>query len=355
MFPGPLFYILGFPVHAYGLIAAFSLLAGYAVTRSLLIKDNLPHQQLADLALWIILGGVLGARVLYVVQNLAYYLQNPMHVFYFQEGGLVQFGGVAAGILSGWLFCKKHNLPFARYSDAVAPGLSLGLALSRVGCLFSGCCFGRPTSMPWGIWMHGEKIHPTQIYSLLLELGVFAILILRKPKTNGNTFWLYLLLTALSRVLADSFRGGEQSGLHLPVLLGMAGLALFFLIRSQTKNGGNMKAAMKLGVIVLAALTLTACGIITTQKVSRGVDIRSADVNQIVKNQTTEKELIGLVGVPSKYRETENGKEFFYEFSSAGGPRWNLLFSVGGGSHTKTLYVWLDKNGVVTNYAFKQS
>lgn len=117
----------------------------------------------------------------------------------------------------------------------------------------------------------------------------------------------------------------------------------------------KFKAVLKLTLVALAASALTACGIVTTQKVSRGLDISGSSVNSIVKNQTTEKDIIKLFGAPSKYRETADGKELFYEYARSGGVRWNLLFSFGGGTEIKTLYVWLDKNGVVTDYAFKKS
>ena len=101
---------------------------------------------------------------------------------------------------------------------------------------------------------------------------------------------------------------------------------------------------------------LTACGIIKTQQVSRGLDISSSDVSGIVKGESTEKDVIKLFGPPTKLRDTaDGGKEMFYEYTKSGGPQWNLLVSVGGSTVTKSLIVWLDQKGTVTDYAFKQS
>ncbi len=366
MLPFPLFHILGFPVFAYGLTAAFAFLTGYIVTHRLLVKDGLNAEILPDLAMWIIPGGLLGARILYILQHMESYASSPLSVFNIQEGGLVQFGGLAAGMLSGWLFCKKNKISFPRYSDAVAAGLSIGLALSRLGCLCAGCCYGRPTSMPWGVvFSHtlaaampkNVPLHPTQLYSLLLEMGIFFFIVSRKPSRPGNRLWLYLCLTAFARMFADLFRSSGQPPAQFMVLGGMAAFSILFLTVPQIKQGGIMKfkAVLKLTLVALAASALTACGIVTTQKVSRGLDISGSSVNSIVKNQTTEKDIIKLFGAPSKYRETADGKELFYEYAKSGGVRWNLLFSFGGGSEIKTLYVWLDKNGVVTDYAFKKS
>ena len=107
--------------------------------------------------------------------------------------------------------------------------------------------------------------------------------------------------------------------------------------------------ASRLIPLIFAAAFFAACGIIKTQQILQGHDIRATDVSQIKKGVTTEKEIVRLFGPPTKWRETEEGKEFFYEYLRGGGPQWNLLISVGGGTATKTLLVWLDKNGVVLN------
>ncbi len=114
----------------------------------------------------------------------------------------------------------------------------------------------------------------------------------------------------------------------------------------------------KLGIVALivcAVWGLYGCGIISTQKVSRGFDIHSSDVDAIQKGTTNEHDILRLFGPPTKVRDTDSGKEYFYEYSKDGGIRWNLVFSFGGSTTTKTLLVWFDKNGVVTDYAFKKS
>lgn len=365
MFPLPLFHVFGFPVYAYGLTAAFSLIAGYLVTHRLFKKHGLDVEKLPDLTCWIIVGGILGARALFILEHFPEYASAPLKMLAFQEGGLVQFGGIAAGILAGMIYCRRQKVSFAVFSDAVAPGLCLGLALSRLGCFAAGCCFGSPTSMPWGVefshiasaaFPKDVPLHPTQLYSLGLELCVFFILVNRKPGRPGDIFWLYLCLTAFARLFTDMFRGAVTPA-HFFILLGMAIPAILLLTISQIKKGGNMKfqSIVKLGLLVFAATALTACGLITTQKITRGLDIPGSKVNAIVKNQTTEKDLIRMFGAPLKYRETAEGKEFFYEYAKSGGVRWNLLFSFGGGTQIKTLYVWMDKNGVVTDYAYNKS
>lgn len=113
--------------------------------------------------------------------------------------------------------------------------------------------------------------------------------------------------------------------------------------------------ALRILALILVASLIGACGIVKTQTVSRGIDIEKSDVREIVKGETTEKEIIMLFGPPTKVRDLDDGKQFFYEYTKVGGVQWNLLISVGGSTTTKTLLVWFDKKGVVTDYAYKRS
>ena len=111
----------------------------------------------------------------------------------------------------------------------------------------------------------------------------------------------------------------------------------------------------KLCTVILLTGLLTGCGIISYQTTERGHHLAQSDVQGIVKGQTTERDVLKIFGPPSKMRDTDEGKEFLYEYDKSGGLRWNLGISVGGGTAVKTLIVWLDKKGIVTDYAFKQS
>jgi outer membrane protein assembly factor BamE (lipoprotein component of BamABCDE complex) len=106
-------------------------------------------------------------------------------------------------------------------------------------------------------------------------------------------------------------------------------------------------------VLLIAVAVFAACGIVKTDKVTRGHNLVSSDVSSIVNGSTTEREVLKMFGPPTKVRDTAEGQELLYEYAQSGGPRWDLLVKVGGSSHTKSLLVWLDKNGVVSDYAFK--
>lgn len=108
--------------------------------------------------------------------------------------------------------------------------------------------------------------------------------------------------------------------------------------------------------LLCASVFLSGCGIVRWQKTTRGHDIGKSEVGALVKGTSTERDVLKLFGPPTKVRDTqEGGKEYLYEYAKTGGLQWNLVFSVGGNTTIKTLLVWLDKEGVVTDYAYKQS
>ncbi len=112
---------------------------------------------------------------------------------------------------------------------------------------------------------------------------------------------------------------------------------------------------LRIASFLMVAFLISAWGIVRTQKISRGLDIVEKDVNSIQKGVTTDKEIMKMFGPPTKVRDTAEGPQFFYEYTKSGGPQLNLVVSVGGGTLTKTLMVWFDKQGVVTDYAYKAS
>ena len=117
-----------------------------------------------------------------------------------------------------------------------------------------------------------------------------------------------------------------------------------------------MKSILKWVGLVTVVVFFAACGIITTQEVKKGIEIKDNDVQTILKGTTTEHEIVKMFGVPTKEQPAEDGgKALYYEYSKSGGLQWNAGVSVGGGTENSQLVVWLNKNGVVTDYAFKKS
>ncbi len=368
MFPEPI-YIFGVPFRLFGLVAASAIFLSYYQIEKEMRRLKIPINILPDLFLSILAGAFLIARLFFVLSHLQDYIPLTWNSVKFWEGGIVLYGGLLGGLLGGYLFCRIKGVSFLKLSDPVAIGLALGLAISRLGCFAAGCCYGKPTHMPWGIAFHDQDslalplhaaLHPTQLYAFFIGMGVYFILMVLKNKKSfeGELILSYLILTSLGRLFVDCFRA-ETHVLYFTSTLLVLCVSSFFYFRGQLKTK-QRRVVMRNNVLRLAsffliAFLITACGIVRTQKISRGLDIATSDVNSIQKGVTTDKEVMKLFGPPTKVRDTAEGQQFFYEYTKSGGPQLNLVVSVGGGTLTKTLMVWFDKQGVVTDYAYKAS
>jgi len=148
------------------------------------------------------------------------------------EGGLVFYGGLLACLVVATLYTRRQNWSLKQAGDLLVPGLALGHAIGRLGCLMAGCCYGRPVSGdPWwaltfpdrgvGLVPAGIPLYPTQIMESLLELSLFAVLILirRRKRFTGQVFLSYLMVYAVLRSVLELFRGDAVRGFLIPGLL----------------------------------------------------------------------------------------------------------------------------------------
>ncbi len=201
-----------------------------------------------DLFLWVVVGGTLGARLFHVFyEEPAYYMANPLHIFYFWQGGFVFFGGVIAGFFAGWLNLKIKKQSFPLWLDFFTPVISLGYAVGRWACFLAGCCYGKVCDLPWAVAFReiNPQIntivevhrHPTQLYASLLEFALFAAVIkLEKKrvfKKPGHLFFFWLGVHALTRVLIELFRDDDRGAMIGPMSVSML-LSLIFAAISFT-------------------------------------------------------------------------------------------------------------------------
>ncbi len=133
---------IGLPIRGYGVMVLLGLLCGIGICTFRGRQLGLHPDTIIGLGFWMMLGGVLGARLFYVVQKWDEFKQSPSSAFMLTEGGLVIYGGVIGGLLAGAFFCYRNKLNVAATADLVAPGFLIGYALGRIGCLLHGCCFG---------------------------------------------------------------------------------------------------------------------------------------------------------------------------------------------------------------------
>ena len=205
-----------FTVYAYGSILALGFLVGMVLILLKARKKGIPIERVTELCCLSIFSVFIGARSLYVLLDLPSFLNDPVRIFKVWEGGLVFYGGLilAAGV--GFGYMRWHRLPLWKITDLFAPAIALGLFFARIGCFIAGCCYGKETSLPWGVTftdpqslarLHA-RLHPTQLYEAAAGLVLFLFLIQmeKRQSFDGQIFWLFLLLYSVLRFLIEFLR-----------------------------------------------------------------------------------------------------------------------------------------------------
>lgn len=259
----PVIFKIGhFEIHSYGLMLALAFLVAVVAISREVKRYDIPLDAIIDLATWVLIGAVAGARIAYVLTDLTEFSGRPWYqVFLVNSGGLAFHGGLIGGFLGGFWYVKRKKMDPWMLADIVTPYIALGYALVRIGCLLNGCCYGKPTTLPWA--MHCAKDdsllrHPTQLYSMLGSLILFLILYrLRKHKQfPGFLFLLYVGLYSIMRFSVEFFR---ESPMVLPWL-----------------------SLAQLVCVVMAAFSFGLIGIIKWRRYKRG---SGADATPEVPNQ----------------------------------------------------------------------
>jgi len=225
---------VNFELRSYGLMIALAFLAATLTASLRSRRAGISPEHIMDLAVYLIVSGVLGARLLYVIQNWSE-LAHWWEAFFVWRGGLVFYGGIIAAALAAVIFARLKKLPFLPFLDTIAPSVALGLVLGRIGCFLNGCCFGRPTNLPWGVVFppgafvytnsvylsaagdpvtYPTPIHPTQLYSMALAVAMYVLLewAFRKKRTfDGRIALLFGFIYPVGRFLIEFLRGDSPS------------------------------------------------------------------------------------------------------------------------------------------------
>ena len=243
---GVAFNIGGFAIYWYGLLAAAGFGVGlWTASRRVAGHRDLPREVVADLGPWLIVGGLVGARLWFVISYWEDdFAGKPLwEIFNIRGGGLVFYGGLVGAALAAGLFARLRRLPLWELADVLAPGIALGHACGRVGCFVNGCCYGATTRLPWGVPLPDAPVgqvvlvHPTQLYEAFLLLALCAALTwqYRQKRFAGHTFALYLVAYAVLRFALEFLRGdygaftvvGLKPGQAFSVLTLAAGVSLY--------------------------------------------------------------------------------------------------------------------------------
>ncbi|OGP65408.1 MAG: prolipoprotein diacylglyceryl transferase [Deltaproteobacteria bacterium RBG_16_42_7] len=250
----PIFFKIGpITLHTYGVLVALGFIVGIAFAVYFGKKEGITKEKILDIGFYTILAAIIGSRLFFVFIEYKYFLENPLDIFKVWEGGLVFYGGALLVIPVMIFYFKKYSLPLWKTLDVFAPSLAIGHAIGRLGCFSAGCCYGRPTDLPWGITftdphslaITGIPLHPTQLYESLAEFGNFIILlVLRKHKRfDGQLVWTYVLIYSIARFIIEFFRGDKARGfifngfsIAQAISLGIFLVAIIFILSHLKKQ-----------------------------------------------------------------------------------------------------------------------
>ncbi len=219
--PGP------FTLHTYGVLLAIAFLAGLWVVSRQAKRAGLDPGRATDMAVWVLIAGLVGAKLLLLGVDWRFYSRNPRELLgIFQSGG-VFYGGLVAGILVAWFYARRYQLPAWATADVLAPGVVLGQAVGRLGCFSAGCCWGKPADLPWAISFTDLNaarqvgtpldipLHPSQLYESLAAFLIFFVLLWLAPRKSfqGQVTLAYVALYSAVRFVLEFWRGDAERGL----------------------------------------------------------------------------------------------------------------------------------------------
>jgi phosphatidylglycerol:prolipoprotein diacylglycerol transferase len=259
-----LFRIGPVEIRYYGLMYVIAIIVGIILLRKEIPRKklSLTKDDIISYAFWVVIGGIFGARIYYVLfMWKQFYAHNPVEIFAIWHGGLAIHGGILGGALAAFLYSRIKKVNFFDLTDAVSPLLALGQAFGRFGNFMNGDAHGMPTNLPWGIVFPrgsvagdefpGQPLHPVMLYELAANVISFFILwkLRKKDHKSGFIFAMYLLNYGVIRFLvsflrADSLMLGNLRGAHVISLVFIAGALVFiFVFKLWVKDDDEIKNA----------------------------------------------------------------------------------------------------------------
>ena len=230
------FDIGGITVHWYGIMLAAGFIVGMWTAGRRGMKIGLNPEDISNLMLWMFIGGIVGAKLLFIVNH--WNGQQPIRELILQRSGMVFHGAMIGTIIAVWLFTRKTKMPIWPTFDTLAPSFALGHVFGRIGCFMTGCCYGRKCDLPWAVQFpedhgtHPNFVHPTQIYESLLNLALYGTLayLFYQRKFNGQIFASYLIGYALLRFGMEFLRADGRGHLWFGRLTSGQGISIILII-----------------------------------------------------------------------------------------------------------------------------
>jgi phosphatidylglycerol:prolipoprotein diacylglycerol transferase len=254
-------------IYTYGVMLAAAYLLGLQLAIVRARRAGLDSGRVLDLGVYLVIAALLGAKFLLLFVNFGYFRSNPGEIFVLLRSGGVFYGGLIGATLVAFWYIRRHGLPLWTTCDMFAPGIALGHVVGRLGCLLAGCCYGKPTSVPWAITFTDPfaaanvgtplniPLHPTQIYEAGAELLILVFLLMterRGRRFPGRTFWGYMFLYAVSRFAIEFYRGDERGiiwGLStsqsISLIIAPLSLVMLLLLRRRIEPRAPARTARR--------------------------------------------------------------------------------------------------------------
>ncbi|HOK80090.1 MAG TPA: prolipoprotein diacylglyceryl transferase [bacterium] len=206
-----------FVIYWYGVFVALGIIVSSFVFQLKARKTGYSDEISGKIIFYTVLSGIIGARIVHVLAYFHYYMRNPVEIIMLRNGGLAIQGGILAGLLGLIYISKKLNVNVRQNLDMVASVVPLGQAIGRIGCLFHGCCYGKPSTHWFSIKFPflETRVHPTEIYYFIGDLAIFFLLYLfsRDKHQDGEIAAWYLIFFGSLRYWIDHFRGDLIPGM----------------------------------------------------------------------------------------------------------------------------------------------
>ena len=250
--------VFGVHIYFYGVILAFAIAAGTLLSDWLGTKYfELKKETIIDLAPYLIIFGIIGARLYYCLLDYDFYLRFPTEILAVRHGGISIHGAIAGGFIGLLIYAFRHKLSIKKLCDVSVIGLSVGQAIGRWGNFFNSEAYGLPTDLPWKLYIapqyrqvpfeNVEYYHPAFLYESILDLIIFAMLLYlaktKKFKKDGNLALIYLILYSVARAVVESIRidsiryiGGIS--VAIAVSAGIIVLSVVLLLMNNLKKQG---------------------------------------------------------------------------------------------------------------------
>jgi len=251
-----LFSIGKFTVHGYGLMIGIGFMLAVIFACRKAKEKGFSPDHLTNIAMWVLIIGFLGGKILFIIVNFSSFLKSPLSVL--GSEGFVVYGGVITGVLSIFAYCKIKKIEALEYLDLIGVYVPLNQAFGRIGCFCAGCCYGKETDSVLGVVFPegsfapaGVKVYPTQLFMAAGDFVIFAIILYyynKKRKKAGTAAAVYLVLYSIGRFLIEFVRDDDRGSVgvlstsqFIAIFIALFGIALMYYINKYVGSAKKVE------------------------------------------------------------------------------------------------------------------